>query len=137
MEEEKELFNTWNTQKQKIQGKMLSKNVSPEEGEVWWCVVGKNLGREQNGSDGDFSRPVLILKKFNSEMFWGVPLTSRQKDLDYYYNFTDPEGNKAAIIIAQIRLLSTKRLKRVLYRLSALDIKTIKLIMIRDVVSSF
>ncbi len=68
-------------------------------------------------------------------MFWGIPLTSRQKDLDYYYNFTDPTGNKAAIITAQIRLLSSKRLKRVLYRLPSLDIKTIKLIMIRDIVN--
>ncbi len=32
--EEKELFNTWNVQKQKMQQRLPSRSVVPEEGEV-------------------------------------------------------------------------------------------------------
>ncbi len=42
--------------------------------------IGKNVGREQNGSGRDFERPVLIIKKWNNEMVWGVPLSTKQKN---------------------------------------------------------
>ncbi len=48
-------------------------------------------------------------------MFWCIPLTSHQKNLDFYQNFTDPYGRKVALILAQLRLLSPKRFLRYLY----------------------
>jgi len=51
----------------------------PKSGEVWMCTLGQNLGREQNGGPRDFSRPVLVIKKFNNEIFWVVPLSTKTK----------------------------------------------------------
>ena len=76
-------FNKWNTLKKGIDGK--DKWVRPEDGEVWWCTVGRNIGVEQSCREGDFARPVLVLRSFGPRMFWGLPITS-----------SDPHGTKAA-----------------------------------------
>jgi len=31
--------------------------------------LGKNIGYEQDGNGSGFSRPVLVVKKFNNQMF--------------------------------------------------------------------
>lgn len=48
-------------------------------------------------------------------MFWVVPLSTKQKDFDFYFNYTDPNNKKVSAILAQMKLLSVKRLKRKLY----------------------
>lgn len=104
-------FNEWNFKKKKIDQKTES-TVFPKEKEVWYMSIGKNIGREQNGSGRDFERPVLIIKKWNNEMVWGVPLSTKQKKQDFYYNFTDIFGREVSIIAAQLKLLSTHRCVR-------------------------
>lgn len=79
--------------------------------------LGKNIGYEQNGSGDNFSRPILILKKFNNHMFWVIPLSTKQKEFDFYFNYTDPNNQKVSAILAQMKLLSVKRLKRKLYEI--------------------
>ena len=79
------------------------------------CALGKNLGREQNGSSQDFSRPVLVIKKFNNEIFWVVPLSTKQKPLDFYFNYNDPSGAPVAAVLAQLRLVSINRFRRDIY----------------------
>ena len=108
-------FDRWNGIKKKLAHDTISPLVFPEIGEVWVCTLGKNLGREQNGGLSDFSRPALVIKKFNNEMFWVVPLTTKQKPFDFYFNFTDPNGAPVAAILAQLRLVSINRFRRVLY----------------------
>lgn len=82
------------------------------------CSLGKNIGYEQNGSGGNFSRPVLVIKKFNNHMFWCAPLSTKQKKFDFYFNFTDVDGQNVSIILAQLKLTSIKRLKRKLYEIT-------------------
>lgn len=98
----------------------------PHEREVWICALGKNLGFEQNGSGEGFSRPALVIKKFNNQMYLAVPLSTKQKNLDFYYNYTDPFGNKVSAIIAQIRMMSVKRFRRKLYWLSEVNFDLIQ-----------
>ncbi len=120
MLEEKE-FDTWNELKKKTHSYNILSTGFPNEQEVWICVLGKNIGREQNGGEIDFSRPVLVIKKFNNQIFWVVPLSSRQKKLDFYYNFTDPLFNNVSAIPAQLRLISIRRFSRKLYELPSDD----------------
>lgn len=89
-------------------------------------AVGKNIGYEQNGSGDNFSRPILIIKKFNNHMFWGVPLSSKQKNLDFYFNFTDVNEQKVAVILAQMKLISVRRLNRKLYEIPQITLNLIK-----------
>jgi mRNA interferase MazF len=118
-------FDKWNAEKQKLESENYSTENFPQTGEVWMCSVGKNIGREQNGGGDNFSRPVVIVKKFNNEIFWGVSLSTKQKKLDFYYNFTNPNGQKESAVLAQLKLVSLKRLKRKMYSVSDEDFKNI------------
>jgi len=62
-------FDTWNNHK-----KLINKQrAAPfyKEREVWWCALGVNVGFEQDGTGKNFDRPVLVLKGFNRETFFG------------------------------------------------------------------
>ena len=111
-------FNRWNELKKKIDEKNNVLDNFPKEGEVWMSDVGLNIGYEQNGSEDNFSRPMLIVKKFNNHMFWAIPLSTKQKDFDFYFNYTDPNDQKVSAILAQMKLVSVKRLKRDIYVVS-------------------
>ena len=41
--------------------------------DIWWVSVGVNVGFEEDGKNDNFVRPVLVLKKFNNDMFLGIP----------------------------------------------------------------
>lgn len=108
-------FDHWNELKKKIEVSEPEPEKFPKVGEVWMSNLGKNIGYEQNGSGDNFSRPVLIVKKFNNQMFWCVVLSTKQKKFDFYFNYTDPNGEKVSAILAQLKLTSIKRLRRKLY----------------------
>ena len=77
----------------------------------WWCPLGINVGVETDGKNDDFERPVLIVKKFNREMVWVLPVTSKDKGNKFYFKVK--YGNKDRWIIwSQLRIVSTKRLLR-------------------------
>jgi mRNA-degrading endonuclease toxin of MazEF toxin-antitoxin module len=120
-------FDDWNEIKKKIEINHKERPCKfPKEREVWICILGKNVGWEQNGTGTTFSRPILILKIFNNQMLWGVPLSSKQKSLDFYFNFIDPYNRKVSVILAQLKLISIKRLDRKIYVLPKSEFHTIK-----------
>lgn len=124
---QKEIFNLWNSKKQKIdqESKFNHPQPYPKAGEVWMTALGKNIGFEQNGTGVNFSRPVLVLKKFNNQMYCIIPLSTKQKGLDFYFNFTDPFGYPVSAILAQIRLISIKRFYRKMYLLSSEELAVV------------
>jgi mRNA interferase MazF len=107
----KQEFDSWNNVKKKVEMDIKEQEKFPQEGEVRICFVGKNIGCEQNGGGDNFSRPVVVIKKFNNKMFWVVPLSTKQKKFDFYYNF-DLNSKKISAILAQLKLMSIKRLER-------------------------
>ncbi|PIT90606.1 MAG: hypothetical protein COU22_01245 [Candidatus Komeilibacteria bacterium CG10_big_fil_rev_8_21_14_0_10_41_13] len=82
-----------------------------KEREIWWCSLGANVGFEQDGKNDNFEKPVLVLRKFNSSMFWGLPLTSQPKKGRYYFSFYFKD-REITIILSQLRILSFKRMIR-------------------------
>ncbi|MEK7227855.1 MAG: type II toxin-antitoxin system PemK/MazF family toxin [Patescibacteria group bacterium] len=110
-------FDSWNELKKKIDNQEVEPDRFPKEGEVWMIALGRNIGFEQNGSGDNFSRPVLVIKKFNNQMFWVVPLSTKQKQFDFYFNYKDPNNQDVSAILAQMKLLSIKRFKRKLYEI--------------------
>lgn len=111
-------FDTWNhIKKQTDLQNPVFKNF-PKRGEVWVVILGKNIGFEQNGVGEDFIRPVVVVTKINNQMFWCVPLSSKQKPLHFYINFLDPDNQQVAAITGQLRLVSIKRFQRKMYELS-------------------
>jgi mRNA interferase MazF len=81
------------------------------EREIWWCSLGANVGFEQDGKGERFARPVVVVKKFNKEIFWALPLTTRPKQGRYYFPIDLGDGRARSAILSQLRLLDAKRLK--------------------------
>lgn len=79
------------------------------EGEIWWASLGDNIGREINGKNDLFSRPVLIYKKLSRETFLGLPTTSQNRKGTWYVSITYGDF-KVTAILAQARVIDTKRL---------------------------
>jgi len=119
-------FDRWNEVKKELD--IFDKDILFNEREIWLCHLGLNIGIEQNGAPYNFSRPVLIFKKYSSKHALCFPLTSKGDDNKFYfplfnYNFLKL---KSYIILSQIRTIDCKRLKRKLGKLSLLTFEEIK-----------
>lgn len=95
------------------------------EGQIWWTATGENVGVEINGKSGDFSRPVLILKKYSNLCFLGIPLTSQPHDGSWYVEFEFREKKQYAVLV-QARMFSAARLYNRMGKVSTGDLKKIK-----------
>jgi mRNA interferase MazF len=99
-------------------------SLSFKQRDIWWANIGLNVGFEQNGKNDEFERPVLVLRKFGQNIFWAIPMTSKENDnkyrmkiryKEYYKNIVgdlleeEKEGN---LILNQLRTISNKRLIR-------------------------
>lgn len=119
-------FNTWNTRKKIINDSFSDRKVYYNEKDVWWGNLGLNIGVETDGKPEDFERPVLIIKKFNAEMVWVLPITSSIR-VDRYHHQLQHNTIKGTVILSQLRTISTKRLSRKFGMLSREDFNNILL----------
>ena len=101
-------FFEWHRRKESID--MVPDRLFFHEREVWWCSLGVNVGFEQDGKGEKFARPVLIFKKFNKEIFWALPITTKIKK-NRFHSILDLKDNlPRSVILSQIRLVDAKRL---------------------------
>ncbi len=91
-----------------------------KEREVWWCSIGANIGDEEDGKNEFFSRPVLVVRKFNKKIFWGVPLSTQIKDNPNYCKIFFKDKIQCAML-TQLRLFDRKRLTKKMGQLSSDD----------------
>ena len=103
-------FQKWHDKKMNIDD--ISKRPFFHEREIWFCHLGANVGFEQDGLGGDFQRPVIIIRKFNNEICWIIPLSKTNKRGQYYFPFKFIETVISVAILSQIRLLDARRLSR-------------------------
>jgi mRNA interferase MazF len=117
-------FTYWHTEKTEIQ----SGKERPffHEREVWFSTIGANIGFEQDGRGDKFLRPVLILKKFNNEVLWAIPLTTKSKQGKYYFSFSLEGVEGSTAILSQLRLLDAKRLQYKIGNISTEEFKELK-----------
>lgn len=101
-------FQKWHDKKSQIDD--LSQRPFFQEREVWWCRVGLNIGFEQDGKGEKFARPVVVVSKFNNEVFWALPLTTAEKVNKFYSQVDIGDGKIRTAIVSQIRLMDAKRL---------------------------
>lgn len=103
-------FQKWHDKKSQIDE--IEKRPFFHEQEIWFCHLGANIGFEQDGSGEDFQRPVVIIRKFNSEVCWVIPLSKTDKRNRYYFSFKFDDKITSVAIVSQIRLLDARRLSR-------------------------
>ena len=110
-----ENLDKWNGLKKQLSKK--EKLISFKDRDIFYMNMGENLGFEQNGKGESFVRPVIIFKKFNKNMFLGIPISSQVKEGSYFFKFEfekrSKQGSKISkniAILVQLRLYSSKRL---------------------------
>jgi mRNA interferase MazF len=69
-----------------------------------------NIWFEQDWKWNDFYRPLVIIKKFNKDLLWWIPLTTMDKKWKYYFDFIDSNNKNQIVILSQLKLYSSKRL---------------------------
>ena len=117
-------YDKWNKNKQNINASRLS-SIYFREREIWWCSIGLNVGLEENGKGELFNRPVLILKKYGSKVFIGIPVSSTQKIGSFYYSFKLKNQNRVCLL-THIRLFDARRLTQKIETLSEIDFQNIR-----------
>jgi mRNA interferase MazF len=122
--EESKDFLGWFKLKKKLD-KSNYKTPLFKEGEVWWCVLGENIGIEMNGKSKKFSRPVHIFKKLSNDGFLGIPLSTKTKVGTWYVPIVHKSINSIAMI-SQVKVISSKRLLEKYGELDDKDIEKIK-----------
>ena len=92
--------------------------------EIWWCSFAANVPVETGGSSA-IERPVLVFRKFNSEVFWGLPLTTKKKDGGKFeFVFSMHQLDRTALL-SQMRVLSSRRLIRRLGKISDAQLRSL------------
>jgi len=120
---EEKRFHEWIELKEKIHYGNSGPKIN--EGDVWWCGCGENVGIEINGKSSRFSRPVLVMKKLSHQGFMGIPLTSQEKTGSWYAKF-EFLGKYAYAALCQARVMSTSRLYSKIGRLPESDLAIVK-----------
>ncbi|MFZ2967976.1 MAG: type II toxin-antitoxin system PemK/MazF family toxin [Sulfuricurvum sp.] len=118
-------FDKWNDVKKRINGKIKTPQIRQRE--IYWANIGENIGFEQNGKGEDFMRPLLIFKKFSNTMFFGIPLSTQQKEGDWFFEFSFLEDKSSTALIVQGRLFDAKRLDRKIGKMSIEDFESLKM----------
>lgn len=118
-------FDAWNKTKKQVNGYELPRDFFYHQREVWWCSIGLNVDVETDGKQFNFERPVLVMQKFNKEMFWGVPLTSQELTAAFHEKISHEKGTAGAKL-TQMRIFSSKRLLRKIGMIPGKDFETIQ-----------
>ena len=113
-------FDKWNTEKKIVNSKSVNRNLFFYAREIWWCSAGLNVGVEADGKNENFERPILIVKKFNADMVWVLPLTTKEKNNQYHYKLKY-NSMESWVILSQIKTISTKRLLRKVASITEVD----------------
>ncbi len=81
-----------------------------KERQIWWCALGANIGREQDGKGNKFQRPVLVLTKIDKETSYILPLTLQHKDGPWYRDIVAKDGVRRTVNLTQLRIIDSRRL---------------------------
>lgn len=103
-------FDIWNKLKKEIDLTKVDFYVQTRQ--IWWCSLGVNVGSEQNGHGESFERPVIIIRKYTSNIFLCIPLTTKEKSGNYYHKVGEGLEITSYAILSQAKVLDRKRLRR-------------------------
>lgn len=102
-------YSNWMLVKTKI-----NNEINPPQyfhvGEIWHCIIGENVGYEEDGKN-DFIRPIVIIKK-SGRLITGIPLTSQLcSNKPYFFHLGEFYGRQSTAILSQVTTWDAVRLK--------------------------
>ena len=102
-------FDQWNGKKKDTNFNGACPHFLP--GQIWWAQIGQNIATEVAGKGEDFLRPVVIMQRVYGNACLAIPLTTKEREGDYYFRLQDGKGKTQYALLTQIRYLDGKRLK--------------------------
>ena len=118
-------FNEWNSVKININKK--NKLALFKSRDIFWANIGENVGFEQDGKGDDFTRPILIIKKFSKNIFFGVPLSTQAKEGSFFHTFTFIDEKLSTALLVQAKMYDVKRLDKKIGTINKEDFSILKL----------
>ena len=118
-------FDRWNgikkppTLRTKQRGSIFAKEKFGGSG---WA----NIGYETDGKSREFTRPVIVVKKYNQYSFLALPLTTATKPNPYRLPIGVVDGRQAFATLSQLRNIDSKRLVKKIAHLDADILAAIK-----------
>lgn len=103
-------FDGWNEKKKETNNRQASPFC--HERELWWCTLGINVGFEQDGSNTEYRRPILVLKGLSKQTCIVIPLTTSTHAHKLRPDIGLVENKKACALLSQMKVIDTKRLVR-------------------------
>jgi mRNA interferase MazF len=119
-------FDKWNTVKKAADAADEESRLFFRDGDIWWVRLGVNVGYETDGKSREFTRPVLVLKKYNQYSFLAIPLTTTLKSNPYRLPIGAVDGKEACATLSQLRNIDSKRLVKKIGRLDHKILDAIK-----------
>lgn len=114
-----EKFQSWIQKKFFLHSRILWPSF--RERDIFWCSFGENIGDEENGKWEEFTRPVLIIRKFNKNLLLWVPLSTKIKPENIFYTSITLHWKNISAITSQIRSLDSRRLHKKIWTLDTQD----------------
>jgi len=118
-------FTSWNNIKINIEKK--KEKIYFKEREIYWANIGENIGFEQGGKGDDFTRPLLIFKKFSNNIFFGIPLSTKRKNGSFFFEFIFKDNKISTALLVQAKMYDVKRLDKKIGKISVEDFKRLKI----------
>ena len=117
-------FAKWLSLKQRLDSQSHTPPLF-KEGEIWWCFIGENVGVEICGKGDLFTRPILILRRYNQYSFFGLALTTKQKTGKWYFPI-EFNGKRQNVVLSQGRIFDYRRLKEKMGQIPEIYLTIIK-----------
>ena len=105
-----------------------SKSYRPptvSEGDIFWVNIGENVGAEINGKGEDFSRPMIIMKKFSKHSFFAIPTSTQMHAGSWYLKYNE-NGKEVVACLHQARAIDYRRISNKIGKLSLEDFARLK-----------
>ncbi|MEA3330297.1 MAG: type II toxin-antitoxin system PemK/MazF family toxin [Campylobacterota bacterium] len=116
-------FKNWHILKESLHNR--KKEQYFKERDIFWASIGVHIGYEQDGKGKIFSRPVLVVKKYSKNIFFGVPLSTQIKEGSFFFAFKLNTKQSNALLV-QGRVYDIKRLENKIGKISQDDFKELK-----------
>ena len=114
-------YKKWIGLKSRINKIKLPQTFHVNVGEIWWCSFGENIGIEIDGKGEDYIRPALVIKFFNRNHIWVLPLTTNNTKGRFHVKINSFSELSSAIT-SQLRTISTNRLSRFISKVNIHDL---------------
>jgi mRNA-degrading endonuclease toxin of MazEF toxin-antitoxin module len=118
-------YDRWNTQKKLVDKRVLPDDFFFLDREVWWTSLGVNIGKEIDGKNHEYERPILVFRKVSQDTLWALPITSTIQEGDEFHPVSYKEG-QGIVLLGQIRFISASRLIRLAGRIDEDNFRIIK-----------